>query len=463
MALNSKNTKRIYLLLGPLAFAIIKLLEIDGLSYEGQAVLATTAWVAIWWITEAVELEVTSLVPLVLLPLSGGLQISDVAASYGHVYIFLFMGGFVIGLAIERWNLHQRIAFSIIHTIGFSSKKVILGFMVATAFLSMWISNTATSVMMLPIALSVVNSSKGNDKFGKSLLLGLAYSASIGGMATLIGTPPNIVFAGVMKDSLDFEVPFGQWMLFALPFSVLLLIICWLYLTRGLSKEESLKVELPELGKISTPQKRVAMVFAFIAVLWITRSFVLNLFFPQINDTIIAMFGAVILFLIPAGKAGENLMNWKTAKKLPWGVLLIFGAGLAIAKGFSSTDLTIWLAGQFETLNFLPVILIVLVITASINFLTEITSNTATASMILPLLITLAAALDISPMTLLVSAALASSCAFMLPVATPPNAVIFSSGKIRIGEMIRAGVWLNLISILIIFLFVWLVLPLIFG
>ncbi|MEN7546409.1 SLC13 family permease [Rapidithrix thailandica] len=456
------NYKKILTLLaGPVAFILIKSLTFEDLSYEGQTVLATTAWVAIWWITEAVELEVTSLLPILLLPLSQGLKIGEVTASYGHPYIFLFMGGFMIGLAIEKWLLHQRIAFTIIRLIGNSPKKVILGFMLATAFLSMWISNTATSIMMLPIALSVIGSENNNNLFSKHLLLGIAYSASIGGMATLIGTPPNIIFAGVMKDSLGVEIPFGEWMVFALPFSSFLIVVTWLYLTANIPSEMkgfTYHFKAPEA--LTTPQKRVAIVFALVALLWISRSFVIVKFIPQVNDTIIAIFGAVILFIIPSGQEKTYLMDWNTAKKLPWGVLLIFGAGLSIAKGFSSTDLTSWLANQFLTLNFIPIFLVLLIVVACINFLTEITSNTATASMILPLLITLATSLKVSPMTLLVGAVLASSCAFMLPVATPPNAVVFGSGRIKIGEMIKAGVWLNLFSIGVIFLFVWFVLPL---
>ncbi len=448
--------KRFFQLLGPTAFLAIKLIPFEGLSPEGQAVLACSAWLAIWWITEAVELEVTSLLPIVILPLSGGLHVKDTTMSYGHPYIFLFMGGFIIGLAIEKWNLHKRIAFRIIQMVGTSEKKIVLGFMIATAFLSMWISNTATAIMMLPIGMSVIHQFEGNKKFALSLMLGIGYSASIGGMATLIGTPPNIIFAGVVKDSLGEEISFFNWMLFAVPFSVILNLLVWFYLTysfkkTGLPTTNEFDTKLPP---ISIPEKRVLVVFVLIAILWITRSFLINKLIPAVDDTIIAIFGGLILFIIPSGSGEGNLMDWKTAKKLPWGILLIFGAGLAIAKGYSDTDLATWLGNRFLLLKDIPVWVIILLVIASINFLTEITSNTATAAMVLPILISLASSLSVSPYTLMVGAVLASSCAFMLPVATPPNAIIFSSGKVKINEMVRTGLWLNLISIGLIYLIV---------
>ncbi len=448
------NKKRLFQLLGPIAFIVIQSIHFEGLSVEGQAVLASASWVAIWWITEAVELEVTSLLPILLLPLSGGLPIGTTTMSYGHPFIFLFMGGFIIGLAIERWGLHKRIAFGIIRMVGLSEKRIVLGFMLATAFLSMWISNTATAIMMLPIGVSVIRQFDDNANFSLSLMLGIGYAASIGGMATLIGTPPNIIFAGVVRDSLGQEISFYEWIKFAFPFSVILLFAVWWYLTR---KSKTLATTFSGetfrgLPPISKPEVRVLVVFIVIAFLWITRSFLLNKIFPEIDDTIIAVSGALILFVIPSGSGEGNLMGWKTAAKLPWGILLIFGAGLAIAKGFSDTDLATWLAGRFLTLQGVPVWIILILVIAGINFLTEITSNTATASMVLPILISLGTSLGVSPMPLMAGAVLASSCAFMLPVATPPNAIVFSSGKVKIHEMVRTGVWLNLVSILLIFL-----------
>ncbi|MEO6683984.1 MAG: SLC13 family permease [Ginsengibacter sp.] len=446
---------RLNFILGPALFIIIQYLPMEGLSAEGKAVLASTVWVAYWWISEAVELPVASILPIILFPLAGALTIEQTATSYGNPYIYLFLGGFIIGLAIEKWDLHKRIAYKIIHMVGTSEKKVMLGFMVATAFLSMWISNSASSIMMLPIGVSVAAHFGNNDFFAKRLMLGIAYAASIGGMATLIGTPPNIILAGVIKESMGIEISFVDWMLFATPFSVILLIVAWLYLSRNIQSTSATQAFTPvDLGKMTTPEKRVSMVFALVAFLWITRTFIWNKFIPAMDDTIVALFGALLLFVIPSGKDSRNLMDWKTARKLPWDVLLIFGAGLAIAKGFSQTDLTEWLAGNFLGLNFLPVAILMLIIIASINFLTEITSNTATASITLPLLFSLSISLDMETLPLLAGATLAASCAFMLPVATPPNAIVFSSGKLKIGDMIRTGFLLNLFSIILIFLFV---------
>ncbi|MFC5282759.1 SLC13 family permease [Pedobacter alpinus] len=450
------NWKRINLLIGPLLFALVMFLPIGGLSTEGKSVMACTLWVAFWWITEAVELPVASILPIIIFPLSGGLKLDEITSSYGHPLIYLFMGGFIIGLAIQKWNLHQRIAFNIIEIVGTSEKRVILGFMLATAFLSMWISNTATAVMMLPIGLSVVDHFGDRKPFSKNLMLGIAYAASIGGVATLIGTPPNIILAGIVKESLGMEISFFQWMIFATPFSIILLLLTWIYLT-------SYKIEvqpngsdfkMAKLPKMSIQEKRVSIVFALIAFMWLTRSFIWEPIFPGLDDTIIAIIGAVLMFLIPAGEGKGNLMDWESARKLPWDVLLIFGAGLAIAKGFAETDLTTWLAGYFIQLEFLPAFAILILVITVINFLTEITSNTATASLILPVLVTLSVSLGVETLPLLAGAAMAASCAFMLPVATPPNAIVFSSGKITIKEMVQTGFLLNVISIVLTFCFV---------
>lgn len=458
--------KYLPVLLGPLGFFIIYALNFDGLSPEGRAVLATTFWIAIWWVTEAVEIEATALLPLVIFPLSGGLGISTVAESYGNPFIFLFLGGFIIGLAIEKWHLHKRIALKVISIVGANQKKVILGFMISTAFLSMWISNTATSIMMLPIGYSVISQFEESGSFGRNLMLGIAYAASIGGMATLIGTPPNIVFAGVVKSTFQIELSFLQWMLFALPFVIVLLLLTWIYLANFCGKLSSGANEkiiiLENLPKTSVQEKRVLFVFVFIAFMWITRTFLWVKILPGLDDTMIAMLGAIALFLIPSGIKGQKLMDWHTAKKLPWGILLIFGAGLAIAQGFSTTDLASWMGEKLLELKAVPVLIVMLLVIATVNFLTEITSNIATASMILPILAAMAISLNLSPLGLMVGAILASSCAFMLPVATPPNAVVFSSGKIKMSEMVKTGLVLNCISIVLIFLFVQLWWPVVF-
>lgn len=464
-------------ILGPLAFLIVLLFaRPSGLSPEGIAVLATTAWIAIWWITEAIPIAVTALLPLVLFPLSGGLDLSATAASFGHKYVFLYMGGFIIAIAIEKWNLHKRIALNIIKLIGSDIRKIILGFMVATAFLSMWISNTATAVMMLPIGMAIIKQLKDNpdtiadenETFGKALMLAIAYSASIGGIATLIGTPPNLVLAGVVLDTYGYEITFMQWFVFGLPISILLIGICWLYLTRKAftfkqatfpGGKQEIKRQLVAIGTLSYEEKVVAIVFASTAFCWITRSFVLQKFLPALDDTIIAVFFAILLFLIPAKGRKQQLINWEEAAKLPWGIILLFGGGMALAKGFETSGLAVWIGSQMQTLASLPLLLLILVLIAAVNFLTEITSNLATTAMLLPVLAPMALAIDVHPFALMVAAAVAASCAFMLPVATPPNAVVFGSGYLRIADMVRKGLFMNLVSVCIVTLFVYLTLP----
>ncbi|HUH27344.1 DASS family sodium-coupled anion symporter [Gelidibacter sp.] len=475
------NLKRIGFLLGPLSFILILMFfKPEGLSEEARAVLASTAWVAIWWITEAIPIAVTALLPIVLFPLSGGLDLSTTTASFGHKYIFLYIGGFIIAIAIEKWNLHRRIALNIINFIGSDIKKIILGFMVATAFLSMWISNTATAVMMLPIGIAIITQLKDNphtienetNLFGKALMLAIAYSASIGGIATLIGTPPNLVLAGVVSNIYDYEISFLQWFMFGFPISVVLLFICWKYLTSYAfnfkQKEfpggkEEIKRLMKLLGKISYEEKMVAVVFGTTAFFWITRSLLFNKLIPKLDDTIIAIIFAIVLFLIPAKNKKQNLMTWEDAVKLPWGILLLFGGGLAIASGFESSGLAVWIGNQMTTFAGLSTIILILLLIAAINFLTEITSNTATTAMLLPVLAPMAVIVDIHPFILMVGAAVAASCAFMLPVATPPNAVVFGSGYLRIPDMVSKGFVMNVISIVILTLFVYFLLPMLWD
>ena len=470
-------TKRIGLVLGPLLFVIIILfLKPEGLSPEGTAVLASTVWIAVWWITEAIPIAVTALLPIILFPLSGGLNLAATTSSFGHKYVFLYLGGFIIAIAIEKWNLHKRIALNIINIIGSDVRKIILGFMIATAFLSMWISNTATSVMMLPIGIAIIKQLKDNPDtienenqvFGKALMLAIAYSASIGGIGTLIGTPPNLVLAGVVSDTYGYEITFSQWFMFGFPISILLLFICWNYLTRYAftfkqtefpGGKQEIKRLLKTLGTISYEEKLVAIIFAVTAFCWITRSFLLQGVFPALDDTIIAVFFAILLFLIPAKNKKERLINWEEAVKLPWGIILLFGGGMALAKGFETSGLAAWIGNQMTTLQGVSTILLILLLVAAVNFLTEITSNLATTAMLLPVLAPMALTVDIHPFILMVGAAVAASCAFMLPVATPPNAVVFGSGYLRIPDMVSKGIVMNVISIIIVTLFVYFVLP----
>ena len=436
--------------------------------------LLTVIWMAIWWITEAIPIAVTSLLPIVLFPLFGIMDLSNTAESYGNKIIFLFIGGFILALAVEKWNLHKRIALTIISIIGSNVSNVLLGFMVATAFLSMWISNTATTVMMLPIALSVINQFKIDDKhfsvvFGKVLMLSIAFSASIGGIATLIGTPPNLIFASFVQENYGVEISFMQWMKIGLPTSTILLLIAWVYLTRVafrfkkkniLLKRTEIDSQLEQLGPMQKEEKLVLIIFSLTVFCWITRSFFLNEFIPEIDDTIIAICSAILLFIIPSKKSNEKLMTWNDALKLPWGILLLFGGGLAIASGFQTTGLAIWVGNQLSILEGVSLLLIVLFTVTLVNFLTEVTSNLATTAMLLPIMATLAIALKVDTNTLMICTTLAASCAFMLPVATAPNAVVFGSKLLKISEMARIGFWMNVISIIVLTALVYFLLPL---
>jgi sodium-dependent dicarboxylate transporter 2/3/5 len=480
--MKESKAKMIGLFLGPILFLLtILFFKPEDLSREGVAILASTLWIATWWITEAIPIAVTSLLPIVLFPLTGGLTLADTSASFGHKYVFLYIGGFIIAIAIQKWNLHRRIALTIINIIGSDVKKIILGFMVATAFLSMWISNTATSVMMLPIGMAIISQlhddprtiQNENTIFGKALMLGIAYSASIGGIATLIGTPPNLVLAGIVQEVYDVEITFLKWFILGLPISIILLFICWKYLTSyaytfkqksfpGGRKE--INTQLKNLGKITYEEKWVLGVFVFTALAWISRSFLLTKILPGIDDTIIAIVSAIVLFLLPARKeAGRQLLTWEEAVQLPWGILLLFGGGLALAQGFQATGLAEWIGGQLTLLEGVALIVLLLVVIASVNFLTEITSNLATTAMILPVLAPLALSIDVHPYILMVGATLAASCAFMLPVATPPNAVVFGSGYLRIPDMVKAGIWMNIISIIFLTIVVYYLLPYIWN
>jgi len=471
------NTKRIGLILGPSLYLLIRMFFApDGLSEEANGVLASTLWIAVWWITEAIPIAATALLPIVLFPLSGSLDIASTTSSFGHKFVFLYLGGFIIAIAIEKWNLHKRIALNIINLIGSDIKKIILGFMIATAFLSMWISNTATSVMMLPIGIAIISQLKDNPGtkkdenliFGKALMLAIAYSASIGGIATLIGTPPNLVLAGIVSETYGYEITFSQWFIFGFPISVLLLFICWKYLTTfafSFSQKEfpggkqEIKHLMQSLGKMTYEEKTVAIIFAATAFCWITRSFLLKKILPQIDDTIIAILFALVLFIIPSKSKHQKIMTWKDTKNLPWGIILLFGGGMALAKGFESSGLALWIGNQMTALEGVSTIVLIFLLIAAVNFLTEITSNLATTAMLLPVLAPMALTIDIHPFILMVGAAVAASCAFMLPVATPPNAVVFGSGYLRIPDMVSKGIIMNIISIFILTLFVYFVLP----
>ncbi|MEM6318250.1 MAG: DASS family sodium-coupled anion symporter [Bacteroidota bacterium] len=475
------DSKTIGLFLGPILFLLTLLFfHPEGLNPQANAVLASTLWIAIWWITEAIPIAVTALLPIILFPLTGGLGLSETTASFGHKYVFLYVGGFIIAIAIEKWNLHKRIALNIINFIGTNVVNIILGFMVATAFMSMWISNTATSVMMLPIGMAIVAQLRDNPDtvedenliFGKALMLAIAYAASIGGMGTLIGTPPNLVLAGVVEETFGYEITFAQWFKFGFPISVVLLFLCWKYLTNIAftfrqktfpGGRAEIKKQLNALGAISYEEKLVLVVFAATAFAWISRSRLLKPLIPAIDDTIIAMVSAIIIFLLPTKDRKRRLLNWEEAVKLPWGILLLFGGGMALAAGFKESGLALWIGSQMTLLEGVAILLLVFLLIAAVNFLTEITSNLATTAMLLPILYPMAKTIDVHPFVLMVSATVAASCAFMLPVATPPNAVVFGSGYLRIPDMVKAGIWMNILSIILLTLFVYFLLPILWG
>jgi sodium-dependent dicarboxylate transporter 2/3/5 len=465
--------KKIGFILGPLTFIILMFIgPFEGLSQPAHSILSSTLWIAIWWITEAIPIAATALIPIVLFPLSGGLDLSATTASYGHKFVFLYLGGFLIAIGIEKWKLHKRIAINIISFIGIDARRVILGFMLATAFLSMWISNTATSVMMLPIGIAIIKQLNENKIFGKALMLGIAYSASIGGVATVIGTPPNLVLAGVISEIYGYEITFSKWFLFGFPISIILLFFCWIYLTRVAYKFESnsfpggtaeIQTIKKELGPISYEEKLVAIVFALAGLCWISRSFFLQKILPSLDDTIIAISFGLLLFILPSKQKSAALLSWRDTINLPWGIIILFGGGMALARAFETSGLALWLGELMTSFSVLPLFLLILLLIAAVNFLTEITSNLATTAMLLPVLAPLALEINIHPFGLMVGAAVAASCAFMLPVATPPNAVVFGSGYLKIQDMVTRGVIMNIFSIILITLMVYIILPIVWG
>jgi sodium-dependent dicarboxylate transporter 2/3/5 len=486
---------RMGLLLGPALFVLfLAFADLDPDHPSVTRMAALTLWIAAWWITEAIPIPATSLMPLVLLPLLGIQSTRECAPAYMDSIIFLFMGGFVLALAIERWNLHQRIALKIIRWIGGSERRIVLGFMAATAFLSMWISNTATTMMMLPIGLAVLaHFNEAQDgpgrsaPLGRALMLGIAYAASIGGVGTLIGTPPNIVLQGYLSQRFPecHAIGFQRWMLMALPFAAVFLLLAWMLLVYVLcplrgsgSRDRStvIREQLDRLGPMSRAERRVLAVFILTALLWIFRTdiriggFRIPGWSPLlglqdlVDDSTVAVFMALALFLIPGGRRrNEFLMDWRTAVKLPWGILLLFGGGLALARGMERSGLALWLGERFEGFGSAPEWLLIISVSLMITFLTEITSNTATVNMILPVLATVALALKMNPLLLMLPATLSASCAFMLPVATPPNAIVFGSGRVPMAFMARTGVLLNLAGVLIVYLTASLLARAVFG
>lgn len=504
---SGEHTKRIIgLVAGPLLAIGLFLLMPGDLGVWPRLVAATAVLMAVWWMTEALPIPATALLPLVIFPLGvpaaesdGGVTFDSIGASYGNNIIFLFMGGFMLALAMQRWNLHRRIALGVLKLMGAKTVNLVLGFMIATGFISMWVSNTATAVMMLPIGVSILvlvqrygtedalaadavpaaeQSAPGEaptqaeirsltkSNFGTALMLGIAYAASIGSLGTIIGTPPNTLLAGHMAAEHGIEIGFGQWMLVGVPIAVVLLLACWLLLTRVLFRPEIDEVpggrdliaaELARLGRMSAPEAKVLVIFVLAALAWITvpllSEYVFGLDSPLLSDAAIAMVVGLVLFLLPAGGGagrGVRLLDWEAAKELPWGVLLLFGGGLALSGQFSKSGLSTWLGEQVRSLGEIPVWVLVVIAAIGILLLTEMTSNTATAATFLPVASGVALGTGVDPLMLAAPVALAATCAFMLPVATPPNAIAYGSGYVTIGQMVKGGVWLNIIAAVLI-------------
>lgn len=482
--------QKIGFFLGPALFILMLFLPVpEGMKPEAWRVAAITVLMAIWWITEAIPIPATSLLPIVLFPALGVMKSAQATAPYADHLIYLFMGGFFIAVTMERWNLHRRIAIHTIRLVGTSPARMTLGFMLATAFLSMWISNTATAMMMVPIGLAVVMQAtglsgdtmreqvKGNTpevNFGKGLMLGIAYAASIGGVATIIGTPPNTIMVGMIGKMYGQTISFAEWMMYGVPLSAIMLAIAWLLLTKVLFKTGGLELgggaaiienELRKLGPMKKEEKYIVLVGCVVSFLWIFQVLIVKWTgMTMIADATIGILGALAMFAIPSDfKKGVFLLDWKTAVKIPWDVILLFGGGLAIANGFAKTDLAVWIAQQLTLLDGLSMLTFVTIVVTMTIFLTEVTSNTATATLLIPIMGASAVALGVHPYATIIGAVVAASYAFMLPVATPPNAVIFGTGCVTIPQMARAGVWLNIIGIILITGFTAYIMPALWG
>jgi solute carrier family 13 (sodium-dependent dicarboxylate transporter), member 2/3/5 len=451
-----------------LFLALLILPPPEGMPVKAWRVVAVGLLMAFWWVTEVLPVAATALLPVVLFPLLGVSGLRDTTAPYADPIIFLFLGGLLLGLALQKWDLHRRIALRIVSWVGLRPANLVLGFMAATAFLSMWVSNTATAAMMLPVSMSVVvllvgapgglqSASPERRDFALSLLLGVAFAASIGGIGTLIGTPPNALFAGFMRRAYGIEIGFAQWMMLGVPIAVVFLLGAWLLLTRVVFRVpaeeppgvgERLEAEMSSLPPLSGPERRVGILFLITAAAWIARPLMAGTI-PGLDDTVIAIAAAFLLFVIPSGRGGF-LMDWGTAARLPWDVLLLFGGGLSLAAAISDSGLSVWIGDALAQLETLPLIVLVMAIILVTTLLSELASNTATAAAILPVAGAIAAQLGLDAAALTVPVVLAASCGFMLPVATPPNALFYSSGYIKVAQMARAGVLVDILGVALV-------------
>lgn len=465
------SSQKVGLFLGPALLAIMLLSGApDGLPDKAWVTASIGILMAVWWATEAVPIAVTALLPVVLFPMFDVSSIQDTTAPYANKVIFLFLGGFIVAFAMQRWDLHRRIALTVLQHTGGSGRSLVGGFMLASALISMWVMNTSTTMMLLPIAVSIITvihktvvslDEKAKKDFQFSLLLGVAYGATIGGIATLVGTAPNAMFAAFMLENYGTSINFSSWMMVGLPMSVMMLPLAWIALTRWVFKVDfvtssegraTLKEMKDDMGSISVPEKRVALVFLFMALTWIFRPLLIKVpALAALDDSLVAIAGAILLFLVPSGRKEDPLLlRWKFAEQLPWGVLLLFGGGLTLAGAVSRTGLAEWLGSSLHTVGTLPLVVIVIMAATLIIFLTELTSNIATTATFLPVVGAIAIEAGYDPIVLAVPVTLAASCAFMLPVATPPNAIVFGSGMLTIPRMARAGLVLNLIGIVLV-------------
>ncbi|PRB67170.1 anion transporter [Arthrobacter sp. MYb213] len=478
--------KVLSLLAGPLIGFLLFLALPESLSFQGQAVAGCAAWMAIWWITEAAPIPVTSLLPLVLFPLFGMDTMTNVAAPYANPVVFLVMGGVILGLATERSNLHRRIALLTIRAVGTRPDQIVFGLMLASAFISAWVSNTATAVIMVPIGVSILQLVRNIDpkavdaKFSASMMLGIAYGVTIGSMATLIGQPPMALMAAYLDAELNYEMQFGKWMMVGVPVAAFMLVVAWLVLTKlvfrtGLKQipggKDLIRAELAKLGTMSTSERRVGLIFLVAIFCWVVLPFIAKIpaiaqsmpFLGEISDTQVAMGAAIACFLVPAGKSQGTLLKWESARDIPWGLLLLFGGGLSLSAMFTSTGLSKWIGDQVGQLGDFPPILLLLVAALVGLGLTELTSNTATAAAFFPIMGAVAVGVGVDPLLMIIVMTLAVCSAYMLPVATPSNAVAFGSGEVSIKQMVRAGVWLNVISMVLVVGAIYTLIPWVFN
>ncbi|GAB4490190.1 MAG: SLC13 family permease [Saprospiraceae bacterium] len=469
------NRRQLALLAGPFFFLLITFLPAPaGMSEAAKMTAAITVWMALWWIMEPVDIAVTALLPLVLFPLAGVAPLKNISGEYSNEIIFLFLAGFFFGKTIERWQLHRRIALRLVLLLGSDPARTVLGFMVAAAFISMWISNTATAVMMTPVAIAVARDAHFQENnFRKSLLLGVGYACSIGGLATIIGTPTNAIFLSYVQQKMELQVSFWQWFMFGFPFAFVLLLACWWLLLRifplkkntgqNADSRASIRAELSLLGPVTPPERRLMWLFGGVILAWVTGSLLWYHRLPNCNDTVVAVSGAILLFLLPADNEKRPLLDWDTALKIPWGIILLFGGGLALAKGFDQSGLAGWLGEQMKGLSTLSHVFILLVVLTVVVLLSEVASNIATASMMMPVLAALATSIGAHPFGLLLSATLAASFGFGLPVATAPNTIVYSSGFFTTRDMAKAGFLLDAVAIFLLLAFLYVLLPVVWG